>query len=80
MPSVRHIRPNFVKVELENATLWFSYQTLIAFSAGGLTVVRRNDWGPTTGKHLNHVDHGLKDLRLDAEAFQARYNQLVNGR
>ena len=55
---------------------WFSYRTLIAFQKKGCKqVVRENDWGPTTGKHLNAIDHGPKSERLPAAAFEAAYHQ-----
>ena len=39
--------------------VYFSYKTPVAFETieTGL-VVRENDWGPTTGKHLNWIDGG----------------------
>lgn len=50
-------RPNFTNVTIGDVELWFSYRTLIAFrtptSCG--TIVRENDWGPTTGRHLNYL-------------------------
>jgi hypothetical protein len=52
---------------------WFSYSTLVAFKpCGGPLIVRENDWGPTTGKHLNAIDGGggAKKARLPAAAFQ----------
>lgn len=51
-------RPNFARVNLGEVTLWFSYQTCIAFQVPNhLPRVRENDWGPTTGKHLNMIDN-----------------------
>jgi hypothetical protein len=32
----------------------------------------QNDWGPTTGKHLNHIDPD-KSKRLDQETFIKNY-------
>ena len=50
---------------------WFSYSTLVAFMAVGHNrVVRENDWGPTTGKHLNWIDGGAKDRRIPGEQFE----------
>jgi hypothetical protein len=48
---------------------FFSYQTLVAVRYMGTTLVRRNDWGPTTGKHLNWIDGGDKASRLSADDF-----------
>jgi hypothetical protein len=39
--------------------VWYSYKTPVAFSTGnGRILVRENEWGPTTGKHLNAIDRG----------------------
>jgi hypothetical protein len=55
-------------------TVWFSYQTPIAFRSihhnGYEMVVRENDWGPTTGKHLNWIDDGNKDSRIPGDEFE----------
>lgn len=55
---------------------WFSYNTLVAFSGvSGYTFVHENDWGSTTGKHLNCIDGGgkSKKTRLSDIAFQAAF-------
>lgn len=55
-------------------TFWFSYHTLVAFkSVAGSRVVHVNDWGTTTGKHLNAIDGGDKVSRVDAETFKRLY-------
>lgn len=56
---------------------YFSYNTLVAFRTkeSGL-VVRENDWGPTTGKHLNWICED-KSIRVDEETFNKRYQQFV---
>ena len=49
---------------------WFSYSTLVAFSMPGSgKIVHENDWGPTTGKHLNWIDGGDRKHRLNHAAF-----------
>ena len=60
-----------LKFYTDGATYWFSYKTLVAFepSLGGARVVRHNDWGPTTGKHLNWIDGGDKASRISGDAF-----------
>ncbi len=66
---------NCLKVNIGNLTLYFSYGTVIAFEA--LRKPRQvcmNDWGCTTGKHLNWIDGGSKEAkaaRLPAENFNA---------
>lgn len=62
-----------LRFDMDDATFWFSYKTLVAFRKGGRTYVRQNDWGPTTGKHLNAIDGGDRKSRLTAGAFDAAY-------
>ena len=53
---------------------WFSYKTLVAFRGpSGKRFVHTNDWGPTTGKHLNAIDGGDKKTRLGDAAFGAKF-------
>jgi hypothetical protein len=59
--------------------VWFSYSTPIAFSTPGHgRVVRQNDWGPTTGKHLNMIDGGDKKNRLDSEEFEKQLDAVMS--
>lgn len=52
--------------DVNGVTYFFSYKTLVAFQAGFRPpVVRKNEWGPTTGKHLNWIDGGDKRSRVD---------------
>ena len=52
-------------------SVWFSYKTPVAFyTPEGGKRVRVNDWGPTTGKHLNAIDGGDKKARLSGEVFE----------
>lgn len=65
-------------VEVGTLTVWFSYKTPVAFQADGSPrVVRRNDWGPTTGKHLNAIDGGDKKNRVDAETFECMFAETM---
>lgn len=60
-----------LNVHTNGMDLYFSYQTLVAFrSYSGRLVVHQNDWGTTTGKHLNAIDGGNKRARVNAEEFQ----------
>lgn len=52
---------------------YFSYKTLVAFRHDGEVTVRENDWGPTTGKHLNAIDGGDKKRRLPSERFELAF-------
>ena len=48
---------NNTLVRTNHGDVWFSYKTPIAFRTltTGL-VISENDWGPTTGKHLNSIN------------------------
>jgi len=67
-----------LRVDIGPITVWYSYQTPVAFRVSGHPiVVRRNDWGPTTGKHLNAIDGGNKSDRVDSEDFQRLWDKRV---
>lgn len=79
MPTINHPtdRPNFTEVGLGGLTLWFSYRTCVGFDEydGRGPVVRENEWGPTTGKHLNYIDGGDKACRIlagNGNGFQTK--------
>ena len=59
--------------------LFFSYDTLVAFSLNGNLSVRKNEWGVTTGKHLNLIDNGNKKERLEYSAFSAALSDAYAG-
>ncbi len=67
---------NCMRVEIGYVTLWFSYQTIIAFYFPIVgKYVRQNEWGPTTGKHLNWIDGGdkkAKSERLTGKDFEQK--------
>jgi hypothetical protein len=78
IPTISHptTRSNFTVVEIGYRTYWFSYQTCVACQdwkhpRGPQLVVRRNEWGPTTGKHLDYIDGGAKSTRVDGLTFAA---------
>jgi hypothetical protein len=61
---------NAMEVRVGVLSLRFSYRTVVAFSTPetGL-VVCQNEWGTTTGKHLNWIDGGDKKSRLPRAEF-----------
>lgn len=65
-------------------TVWYSYQTPVAFQVDGSPrVVRDNSWGPTTGKHLNWIDGGdkeAKQARVSSDDFGAAWADQPSGR
>ena len=69
---------SFTTIVNGKTTLWFSYSTLIGFAVNGQRFVQENQWGNTTGKHLNAIDGGNKKLRVSAEEFERKYNELMS--
>ncbi len=69
--------PNTQCVTMFGVDVYFSYKTPIAFRVGGRLIVRDNEWGPTTGKHLNLIDGGNKANRVTGEKFEALWESLV---
>lgn len=68
-------------VTVGNATVFFSYQTPVAFQIGGNPmVVSENCWGPTTGKHLNWIDGGRKNERKKREEFERLYREQIHSK
>lgn len=78
--SIKHPtdRPNFSRVTIGNITLWFSYETCVAFTDPETfgTWVSENVWGPTTGKHLNYIDPDHTH-RLNRTAFTERLSAVL---
>ena len=68
---------NNTYVEIGELTIYFSYKTPIAFYhyTTGI-VVRENDWGPTTGKHLNSIEPE-KANRLHGDTFEKQLNTIL---
>lgn len=50
-------------VHIGDASFYFSYETLVAVKFNNELVVSRNHWGATTGKHINRIDGGTKEMR-----------------
>lgn len=47
---------NFSRLEMEDMTVYFSYETPIAvIRPGHFPLVTENKWANTTGKHINYV-------------------------
>ena len=68
---------NCMAVAVGPLTVWYSYRTPVAFEVGGHPqVVHENDWGPTTGKHLNWINSD-KSSRVDGETFQRLWSDQV---
>lgn len=62
---------NTLKISFPNHfTIWYSYETVVAFLGREGLKVRQNDWSTTTGKHLNWIDGGQKEKRLAGAEFE----------
>ena len=65
-------------VVLPTLTVWFSYKTPVAFQVDGHSrIVRANDWGSTTGKHINAIDGGDKKSRVSSDEFERLWKEQV---
>jgi len=63
---------NALKVNFDNLTLYYSYETVIAYSSPSEGLVCRvNDWSTTTGKHLNQIQAD-KTKRISGVEFEER--------
>lgn len=62
--------PNNYRIEIGTLTMWFSYETCIAFQVGGRRTVCENVWSKTTGKHLGRIDGGSRE----AKAARIKYS------
>ena len=80
MVKVRIVKPNLTMVEIGLVTLYFSYETLIAFqhpAAGTRFVVSENQWTATTGKHLTEIDGRRTKTAQRERVPAAEFNALV---
>lgn len=62
-----------LRVDIGTLSLYFSYETVVAFQDTDGLKVRQNDWSTTTGKHLNWIDGGgalEKKKRLTSDEFE----------
>jgi len=68
---------NSLRVDFDNLSLFFSYETVIAFQEyGHLPVVRKNDWSNTTGKHINAIEPD-KSKRLNGDEFESKLIEVL---
>jgi len=63
--------------DINNNEYFFSYETLIAVkSKNGKLIIRKNDWGTTTGKHLNWINKD-KSIRLSEDDFNNELKKFI---
>jgi len=70
---------SFHEVTVGPLTLYFSYQTCVAFyPPHGKRVISENLWGPTTGRHLNELDDGRKKDRVCRRDFVEQLDKVLD--
>lgn len=66
-----------LEVEIGPVTVWFSYKTPVAFLAPGTPkIVRENEWGRTTGKHLKWIDGFTSKDKTSGRVTGEKFEQL----
>ena len=73
---LRKLGNNTHQLNTSSFTIWFSYETPIAFNHPNVGfIIRENSWGPTTGKHLNNIDSN-KEERIASQEFEDIFSYL----
>ena len=80
IPTYEQLAPNFSSIHSENAVMLWSYHTLIGYKdlASGETTVARNEWGPTTGRHINEACRLLQCDRKESTLSPAAGDSLIH--
>ena len=63
-------------VDIGSLTLYFSYDTVVAYQDKGDFHICKNRWGTTTGRHLNRLSMD-KSEREDPEVFGRGLNDVL---
>lgn len=64
-------------VDLGCVKLYYSYDTIVAYSGDGEFVISQNEWSNTTGKHLNWIDDDKKK-RVPHTELMDKLNKLLD--
>ena len=67
---------NANRVDIGPLTLYFSYSTVIAYRYNGKLIICKNQWGTTTGRHLNTINTD-KSIRVDLEVLEKELSDLM---
>lgn len=71
MMKLTKVSNNFHELEIDGLCVWFSYETPIAVKdENGAVWVRKNDWGKTTGKHINIIKNSYVHTEVSGEVFE----------
>lgn len=65
-----------IAVSVGRLTLFFSYNTVVAFKDGFNFVISENVWSRTTGKHLNWIDDD-KSQRIPHFEFEKKLEEVL---
>lgn len=71
-PTIMTNESNYIEMAVGGVVLGFSYKTLVAFNDFDGFCVRPNEWGPTTGKHMNRFCNGA-DVRANNTVTYAEF-------
>lgn len=75
--KINTIKPNFTVIVIKNFTLYFSYETVVAYEDLDTPIqVSENVWTKTTGKHLNMIDPD-KTKRIPYDQFQKNLQAML---
>lgn len=66
-----------IAIEICDLTLYFSYDTIVAFKEGTNFYISENIWSKTTGKHLNWLEKDKKS-RLKYSEFKDKLEKTLN--
>ena len=64
-------------VEIGNLTLYFSYDTVVAFNFKGQQYISENLWTRTTEKHLSRINSD-KSRRIKRDIFEKLLGEAIN--
>lgn len=67
---------NCMAVSIGDFDFYFSYDTVIAFETRSEFFICKNEWGNTTGKHLNWIDPD-KSKRIPHHEFETKLNDVL---
>lgn len=68
---------NAILLTINGVRFYFSYRTLVAVKYSGESATHVNDWGTTTGKHLNWIDGGSPKTRVTGEVWDNHVAQAM---
>lgn len=79
LPTIAKIDNNLVKVKIGPVSVWFSYETPIAFQVNKTLICHENIWSRSTGKHLNLIDGGQPKNRCNSMEFNKLWRDMAGG-